>query len=115
MRASESTQAVYRLLRRRITSAKVVFRDPVTGAMETELRRQHEYIETVVGLGEQLHEGNLFFLTNEQHWRLIVEFGICEPIGHNCLLAMLLEIDEYYKLYVDLSVAMAPLVSTRLA
>ena len=58
---SESTQAVYRLLRRRVTSAKVVFRDLVTGAMKTELRRHHEYIETVVGLGEQLHEENLFF------------------------------------------------------
>jgi len=77
--------------------------------METELRRQHEYIETVVGLGEQLHEGNLFFLTNEQHWRLIVEFGICEAIGHNCLLAMLLEIDEYYKVYADFERRNGPL------
>lgn len=54
-----------------------------------------------VVIGESLHDGVYCCLTNEQHWKLIIDFGITDSASHRLLLTMIVEIDEGYHINAE--------------
>jgi hypothetical protein len=100
------------LLKERISTEPHVYRSPI-GEITIPAGRK-EWIEaTNLQPGDELHEGEQFGLSNDQHWRLIEECNINNGAAHFKLLSALRGICDYYEIFGSFEKEQPPLAQHR--